>query len=145
MTVAARQTRTLQEGTPNVWEGSQHAFRLWARIEILSRRLLGGPGVCCPLCRRAEILDWFHHYTIPRTTLAKDYRTGDVMPVPPIPYGEYAKDYYGAAAVAVGHVKGLCSVRRGPLRLAAATAVSWAGRGSRRHGLRRRLAASRVC
>jgi hypothetical protein len=37
--------------------------------------------------------DWFH--TIPRETLAKDYRTGGVMYAPPIPYGCYAKDCVG--------------------------------------------------
>lgn len=39
--------------------------------------------------------DWFHR-TIPRETLAQDYRTGDVMKAPPIPYGEYVKDHAGS-------------------------------------------------
>ena len=67
----------------------------------------------------------FHH-TIPRETLAMDYRTGDVMKAPPIPYGEYAKDYTGAVHGAagmtfgaihglVGHVKGICSKCGGAL------------------------------
>lgn len=61
------------------------------------------------------------HRTIPRETLAMDYRTGDVMMAPPIPYGHYAKDDYigcvksaagltfGAVHGLVGKVKGLCS------------------------------------
>ena len=55
-----------------------------------------------------------------------DYRTGDVMMAPPIPYGEYAKDYAGAVHGAagmtfgavhglVGKVKGLCSKCGGAL------------------------------
>jgi hypothetical protein len=48
---------------------------------------------------------WFHH-TIPRETPALDYRTGDVMQAPPIPYGEYAKDYVGSAYGAAGLVHG---------------------------------------
>lgn len=64
--------------------------------------------------------DGLFHHTIPRETLAMDYRTGDVMMAPPIPYGEYAKDYAGAVHGAAGmtfgaihglvsHVKGICS------------------------------------
>ena len=55
--------------------------------------------------------DGLFHHTIPRETLAMDYRTGDVMMAPPIPYGEYAKDYvgsiHGAAGTALGAVHGL--------------------------------------
>lgn len=54
---------------------------------------------------------WPWHHTIPKETVAMDYRTGDVMRAPPIPYGEYAKDYvgsaYGAAGTAAGFVHGL--------------------------------------
>ena len=57
--------------------------------------VLGGPA----LESRADGL--FHH-TIPRETLALDYRTGDVMMAPPIPYGHYAKDYAGAVHGAAG-------------------------------------------
>ncbi len=56
---------------------------------------------------------WDIFHTIPRETLAMDYRTGDVMQAPPIPYGEYAKDYVGsvheAVGMAAGMVHGLCS------------------------------------
>jgi hypothetical protein len=62
--------------------------------------------------------DWFHH-VIPRETPALDYRTGDVMRAPPIPYGEYAKDYlgsvHGAAGLAAGLIHGgLCRLCGGP-------------------------------
>lgn len=54
---------------------------------------------------------WPWHHTIPKETLALDYRTGDVMMAPPIPYGEYTKDYvgavHGAAGMAAGLVHGL--------------------------------------
>lgn len=64
--------------------------------------------------------DGLLRHTIPRETLALDYRTGDVMMAPPIPYGEYTKDYagavHGAAGMAfgaihgvAGHIKGLCA------------------------------------
>jgi hypothetical protein len=54
-------------------------------------------------------------HTIPRETLAKDYRTGDVYHAPPVPYGHYVKDYAGCihSAAGLGHglwgkVCGLC-------------------------------------
>jgi hypothetical protein len=67
----------------------------------------------------AQADQWPWHHTIPRETLALDYRTGDVMMAPPIPYGEYTKDYAGAVHGAVGtaagfvhglpgHLAGLC-------------------------------------
>lgn len=50
-------------------------------------------------------------HTIPREVPAVDYRTGTIMMAPPIPYGEYAKDYvgsiHGAAGLAAGAVHGL--------------------------------------
>lgn len=50
-------------------------------------------------------------HTIPREVPAVDFRTGDVMYAPPIPYGEYAKDYagtvHGWAGMATGAVHGL--------------------------------------
>jgi hypothetical protein len=46
------------------------------------------------------------HHTIPRETLAKDYRTGGVYYAPPIPYGEYAKDYAGCVHAAAGMLAG---------------------------------------
>ncbi len=60
-------------------------------------------SVCFSAGARAG--DIFHH-TIPRETLAMDYRTGGVMMAPPIPYGEYAKDYAGTVHGAIGHVAG---------------------------------------
>ena len=50
---------------------------------------------------RVRAGDIFHR-AIPRETLAMDYRTGGVMMAPPIPYGEYAKDYAGAVHGAMG-------------------------------------------
>ena len=47
------------------------------------------------------------HKSIPRETLAMDYRTGGPMMAPPIPYGEYAKDYSGTVHGAIGHAAGL--------------------------------------
>lgn len=50
-------------------------------------------------------------HTIPREVPAVDFRTGDVMMAPPIPYGEYTKDYAGAVhggiGLAAGAVHGL--------------------------------------
>lgn len=46
------------------------------------------------------------HHTIPRETLAKDYRTGGVYYAPPIPYGEYTKDYVGCVHAAAGLLAG---------------------------------------
>jgi hypothetical protein len=58
---------------------------------------------------RADL--WPIKHTIPRETPAIDFRTGDVMMAPPIPYGEYVKDYsgavHGAAGMAAGAVHGL--------------------------------------
>ena len=55
------------------------------------------------------------HHSIPRETLAQDFRTGDVMYAPPVPYGHYTKDLAGcihnAAGLAhgmLGKVCGLC-------------------------------------
>jgi hypothetical protein len=48
--------------------------------------------------------DAFH--VIPKETPALDYRTGDVMYAPPIPYGCYTKDYCGAALGCVAKVVG---------------------------------------
>jgi hypothetical protein len=49
--------------------------------------------------------DWFHH-TVEKEVLAMDYRTGGVMMAPPIPYGEYTKDYVGCIHGALGAAKG---------------------------------------
>jgi hypothetical protein len=46
------------------------------------------------------------HHTIPRETLAQDYRTGDVYYAPPIPYGHYTKDHAGAVHAAAGLAHG---------------------------------------
>lgn len=78
--------------------------------------------VCGPIVSARA--DLFHH-TIPRETLALDYRTGDVMMAPPIPGGHYTKDYAGCVKNAaglsfgmihglVGKAKGLCSRCGGP-------------------------------
>jgi hypothetical protein len=53
---------------------------------------------------RADL--WPIKHTIPRETPAMDFRTGDVMMAPPIPYGEYVKDYPGAVHGAVGMAAG---------------------------------------
>jgi hypothetical protein len=45
-------------------------------------------------------------HTIPRETLAQDYRTGGVYYAPPIPYGEYTKDYVGCMHAAAGLLHG---------------------------------------
>jgi hypothetical protein len=49
--------------------------------------------------------DWFHH-TIEKEVPAMDHRTGTVMMAPPIPYGEYTKDYVGCIHGALGAAKG---------------------------------------
>lgn len=67
--------------------------------------------------------DLFHR-AIPRETLAMDYRTGDVMMAPPIPYGSYAKDYAGSVHGAVGHATGLVHGLKGKIH----------GLGSGMHG-----------
>jgi hypothetical protein len=59
-----------------------------------------------------HINDLFRHFhTIPRETLAKDYRTGGIYYAPPIPYGTYTKDYVGGIHAALGAPYGLlCKV-----------------------------------
>jgi hypothetical protein len=49
---------------------------------------------------------WIFHRAIPRETPALDYRTGQQMMAPPIPYGEYAKDHLGGI---LGAPHGLCA------------------------------------
>lgn len=77
--------------------------RHWCAIALLG-------GLAASTAARADL---FH--TIPRETLAMDYRTGDVMMAPAIPYGEYAKDYTGAVHGALGHVKGVGTGLHGKL------------------------------
>ncbi len=66
--------------------------------------------------RATDLLGGLH--TIPRETLAKDYRTGDVYYAPPIPYGHYAKNDYdsaliGASAGAHGLISKICGACNG--------------------------------
>jgi hypothetical protein len=49
---------------------------------------------------------WHLHYTIPREVPAYDYTTGGPYYAPPVPYGHYAKDYYGDAVKATGMLTG---------------------------------------
>src|SRR6187431_1715487 len=49
---------------------------------------LAGAAVLGGTAGEARADGWLRH-TIPRETLALDYRTGDVMMAPPIPYGCY--------------------------------------------------------
>jgi hypothetical protein len=47
-------------------------------------------------------------HVIPREVPAIDVRTGQLAYAPPIPYGEYAKDYCGTVKGALGHLCALC-------------------------------------
>lgn len=73
---------------------------------VLASGLAGGTA------RAGGILHLGH--TIPRETLAQDYRTGDVYYAPPIPYGHYTKDYagciHGAAGLLHGGIGKLCGL-----------------------------------
>lgn len=77
-------------------------------------RQLGSIALLGGLWASSASADLFHR-AIPRETLAMDYRTGDVMMAPAIPYGEYAKDYSGSVHGALGHVKGVGSGMHGKL------------------------------
>ena len=104
MVTARRIPTDFQEGTTERTKGLTMRFGIGRGVRLaalLSAVLWSG------LSAEAGI---FRH-SIPRETLAKDYRTGDVMYAPPIPYGEYTKDYvgciHGAMGTAVGAAHGL--------------------------------------
>lgn len=62
----------------------------------------------------ARATDWFGNWrTIPRETLALDYRTGQPMQAPAIPFGHYAKESLGSRAA--GHINGAMSGAFGKL------------------------------
>jgi hypothetical protein len=67
-------------------------FGSWRGV-TLAIFLTAGIGFGLGVCRTASA-GLFSH-AIPRETLAYDIRTGGVSYAPPIPYGEYAKDYVG--------------------------------------------------
>jgi hypothetical protein len=71
-------------------------FGLWRGLAVLL--------VASGSARATDGLWPFH--TIPREVPAKDFRTGDVMRAPAIPYGHYAKDYSGTVHGAFGHAAG---------------------------------------
>jgi hypothetical protein len=96
---------------------------------------LGAAFACGPaLTARADL---FHH-TIPRETLALDYRTGDVMMAPPIPDGLYAKDPIGcvknAAGVSFGAIHGLAGKLHGLCSKCGGAACGTCGGGGLFHG-----------
>lgn len=90
------------------WRGVTLAFVLTAGAAC--------SGLWNPTPARAGGLFHLGH-TIPRETLAQDYRTGGVYYAPPIPYGEYTKDYlgciHGAAGLLRGCVGKLCGLCMG--------------------------------
>lgn len=55
----------------------------------------------------ADLGDLLLHRTIPRDAAAVDLTTGQPMMAPPIPYGEYAKDYAGSIHNCLGTVAGV--------------------------------------
>jgi hypothetical protein len=59
------------------------------------------------LSATARANDLWPFHAIPREVPAVDFRTGEPMMAPAIPYGHYAKDYPGTVHGAVGHVGGL--------------------------------------
>ncbi len=61
-----------------------------------------------PKAQAGGLYHWWNGHTINgRATLAKDYRTGGVYYAPPIPYGEYTKNYTGCLHEAAGAIHGL--------------------------------------
>ena len=97
---------------------------------------LGAAFTCSPSPQaRAEGI--FHH-DIPRETLALDYRTGDVMMAPPIPYGCYAKDPFGhvkdAASLSLGAVHGLAGKLHGLCSKCGGPSCGTCGGGGLFHG-----------
>ena len=58
---------------------------------------------------------WRLRYTIPREVPAYNYSTGGPYYAPPVPYGHYAKDYYGDATKALGGLYGGASTLFGSL------------------------------
>src|SRR5690554_5559303 len=101
----ARSTET-PGGTPNEVKGVTMRSGNWRGvIRALALACLLFAGLTTSA--RAGIGPW---HTIPRETPAVDFRTGDIMRAPPVPYGMYAKDYagtvHGAAGLATGAVHG---------------------------------------
>jgi hypothetical protein len=91
-------------------------MRLGQRREVTFAIALAGAALVSGLWAptSADAGDIFGH-TIPRETLAQDYRTGGVYYAPPIPYGHYAKDgvagcVHGAAGLLHGGVGKLCGL-----------------------------------
>lgn len=84
-------------------------MRFGYRREVTLAVALATTVILAPATSAVAGGDLFH--TIPREVPAVDYRTGDVMMAPPIPYGHYAKDYagsiHGAAGMAKGSLHGL--------------------------------------
>ena len=76
-------------------------------------------GLCTtPKANAGGLYHWWNGHTINgRATLAKDYRTGGVYYAPPIPYGEYTKNYTACLHEAAGAVHGIigkvCGACRG--------------------------------
>lgn len=66
------------------------------------------------LASSARATDWFGDWhTIPRETLALDYRTGQPMQAPAIPFGHYAKESLGSRAM--GYLNGFKAGAMGKL------------------------------
>ncbi|MBX6315687.1 MAG: hypothetical protein IRY99_22645 [Isosphaeraceae bacterium] len=82
-------------------------FGTWRGVTLTIALIIAGTLTPTPACAGLfGLYDPWH--TIPRETLAMDYRTGGVMLAPPIPYGEYAKDYVGCLTAPFTRLCGLC-------------------------------------
>jgi hypothetical protein len=89
------------------------------------------------MCQSAQAGGWLlGKHTIPRETLAKDYRTGGIYFAPPIPYGEYTKDYAGGIHHILGAPLGLAHGLLGKGKACGACGGAGCGAcgGSGKHG-----------
>ncbi|MFO0956609.1 MAG: hypothetical protein U0800_03970 [Isosphaeraceae bacterium] len=76
-------------------QGRRAVLTLWA----------AGLFATLGMASTARATDWFGDWhTIPRETLALDYRTGQPMQAPAIPFGHYAKESLGSRAA--GYING---------------------------------------
>ena len=82
------------------WRGVGLAFALMSAMVV---------GLyATPKADAGGLYHWWNGHTINgRATLAKDYRTGGVYYAPPIPYGEYTKNYTACLHEAAGAVHGV--------------------------------------
>lgn len=77
-------------------------FGCWREVTLA---LTAAAAVSLLLPEKAAADGWISH-TLPRSVPAINYNTGQPFMAPPVPYGEYAKDYAGTIHGALGILPG---------------------------------------